>query len=229
MIARDEVDYKCAYLFKRDTKDTQLINSPNDGLNLMGPYRGLVVSDIMFFECNLKIRCDDGAGDRTLSKGIMEYNAVRHSKKTISKRFTGWFSTLELVLTRVLYALEATLTITVLKEPSDFCGRITAWTTGNKDNQIILFNSEASSTRKSTGQSGCVALSSRVVSVGFEEQLVLCFSVGCNHSVLTLGQDSKKSTCKIGSFELQVEVCWTGNVSKRKNVLRAIGDTLVVV
>ncbi|GJN15328.1 hypothetical protein PR202_gb02229 [Eleusine coracana subsp. coracana] len=157
VIARDEVDYKCVYLFKRDREDSQLVNS--------------------------SIRCDDGTGDRTLNKGEIEFNTARYQETTISKLFSSWYSTLELVFARVFCALEATLTVTVLKGPPDFCGTITAWTTGNKDDHIILFNNEASSTR----EGGCFALS-RVVSVPFDEHLVLCFSVGCNQIELTLEQ-----------------------------------------
>ncbi|GJM89861.1 hypothetical protein PR202_ga06085 [Eleusine coracana subsp. coracana] len=153
------------------------------------------------------IRCDDGTGDRTLNKGVIEFNTARYQETTISKLFSSWYSTLELVFTRVFCALEATLTITVLKGPPDFCGTITAWTTGNKDDHIILFNNEASSTR----EGGCFALS-RVVSVPFDEHLVLCFSVGCNQIELTLEQGSKNCTCNIGTYEMQMLISVMCNV-----------------
>lgn len=158
----------------------------------------------------------------------MEYNPTRYSKRTISTRLTSWLSTVELVLTHVRCALDATLTVTVLKGPPDFCGRITACSTGNKDDHIILFDNEASGIRKSTGEGGWVL--SRVVSVTFDEQLVLCFSVGHETSVLYLGHPSKIGTCRIGSYELQAVVSLTGNVStRRKKVFGHLGHALVLL
>lgn len=60
IIARDQVDYKCVYLFDRERKDAQTINSEKDMLALTGPYRALVTLGYMYFEFDLKIK---GKGD----------------------------------------------------------------------------------------------------------------------------------------------------------------------
>ncbi|TVU20158.1 hypothetical protein EJB05_36356, partial [Eragrostis curvula] len=230
VIARDEVDYKCVYLFRRDRDDPQIITSPDDELTLTGPYRGLAVSDVMYFETNLKVRCD-GTGDRALSKGVIRHNAARHSKKTINMRLPSWLSTVELVLNiKICYALEATVAVTVLKGPPDFNGKLTAWTTGNEDDHIVLFDSEASGTWRAVSDDGSVALSRRVVSVAWNEELVLRISVGDEHNVQAIRHSAEKRFCRVGSYELKVEVNWTGNVaSRRKRVFRHLGATLVFV
>lgn len=51
-------------------------------LTLTGPYRILSVTDLMFFEINLKIRSDD-TGDRDFSKGVIEHNAVSYTEHII--------------------------------------------------------------------------------------------------------------------------------------------------
>ncbi|TVU18883.1 hypothetical protein EJB05_35001 [Eragrostis curvula] len=222
VLARDEVDYKCVYLYKRDREEPQLISSQKDGLMLTGPKRGLAVSGVMYFEINLNVRCNDGTGDRILSKGVIEHNVARYTKRTISQVMTSWLSTLELVCTHVPYALEATLMVTIVKGQPDFCGRITAWTTGNEYDHIILFDSEASG-KAATGD-GCIV--SRVLSVTLDKKLTLCFSVGGKRTCYTLEHDSKMVFCNIDSYELLVEVNWTGNLpSRRKKTLRRLGGT----
>ncbi|TVU18879.1 hypothetical protein EJB05_34997 [Eragrostis curvula] len=228
VLARDEVDYKCTYLFQRDKADPQIITSPSDRLILTGPKRGLAVTGVMFFEINLKIRCDV-SGDRILSKGVLEHHTLFHTKKTIRQLLTSWLSTVELVYSRVPHALEATIMVTVLKGPFEFCGKITAWTSGNEDNHIILFDSGNSATRKATREDGR-AFVSPVISVSWDEKLVLRISAECEVTVLTLGHHSSKATCNIGCYELLVEVSWTGNAfSRRKNVFKKLGNTLVLV
>ncbi|TVU20322.1 hypothetical protein EJB05_36527, partial [Eragrostis curvula] len=154
VLARDQLDYKCVYLFKRDRDNPQVITSPNDMLTLTGPYRGLDVTDRMFFEINLKIKCDD-TGDRDFSKDVIEHNGISHTEKTMDWQVTSWLSTVEFVYAPVQYAVEATLAVTVLRGPCDFSGKVTAWTAGNRKGKVILYDSEAPGTMTKTGDFGC--------------------------------------------------------------------------
>ncbi|KAM0824707.1 hypothetical protein ACQ4PT_070021 [Festuca glaucescens] len=98
VISRDEVDYRCVYLFRRCRDDSQYIKSPEDMLTLTGPCRGLVVSDSMFFEINLKNKGDETADDRDVSKGVIEHHRVPFDKRTVTELLTSWRSRVELVL-----------------------------------------------------------------------------------------------------------------------------------
>ncbi|KAL6848625.1 hypothetical protein ACP4OV_021208 [Aristida adscensionis] len=214
IIARDVLDYKCIYLFRRDKENPQVINSPNDILTLTGPYRGLAVTDSMFFEINL--RTIDDAGDRVLSKGVIEHNALRHTKKTMSWLLTSWLSTVELVYAPVQFAVEAKLAVSILEGPCNFTGKVIAWTTENHENHIILYDSEAV-----IGEGGSVQLSRCVVAVPLGEKLMLDIAAcAAGESFkLTLGQYDQKCMFKVGPYELQVKITWTSNlVSRRQNV-----------
>ncbi|TVU20335.1 hypothetical protein EJB05_36540 [Eragrostis curvula] len=185
VLARDQLDYKCVYLFKRDRDNPQVITSPNDMLTLTGPYRGLDVTDRMFFEINLKIKCDD-TGDRDFSKDVIEHNGISHTEKTMDWQVTSWLSTVEFVYAPVQYAVEATLAVTVLRGPCDFSGKVTAWTAGNRKGKVILYDSEAPGTMTKTGDFGSVQLSRRVVAVSLGEKLVLFFLANTQEDCMPL-------------------------------------------
>ncbi|KAL6851703.1 hypothetical protein ACP4OV_020267 [Aristida adscensionis] len=229
VIARDELDYKCVYLFRRDKENPQVINSPNDILTLTGPYRALAVTDYMFFEINLRII--DDAGDRVLSKGVIEHNATSYTKKTKIRHLTSWLSTVELVYAPVEFAVEATLAVSILEGPCNFTGKVIAWTTENKENHIILYDSEAAGTETGIGDGGSVQLSRSAVAVQLGEKLVLDISAhGADERFkLTLGQYDQKCVFKVGPYELQVKVTWTSNVdSRRQNVFTNIEGILLL-
>ncbi|KAL6610796.1 hypothetical protein ACP70R_040765 [Stipagrostis hirtigluma subsp. patula] len=215
VIARDQLDYKCVYLFRRDRDNPQIINSANDMLTLTGPYRVLAVTDSMFFEISL--RTIDDTGDRVLSKGVIEHNAIRHTE-TMSWLVTSWLSTVELVYAPVEFAVEATLAIKILKGPCTFIGKVIAWTSGNHENHIILYDSEADGTETVITDDGSVRLSRSAVAVKLGQKLVANISAcdadeGCK---LTLGQYDDKHVFRIGSYELEVKVTWTSKLEERR-------------
>ncbi|CAN6274850.1 unnamed protein product, partial [Urochloa humidicola] len=122
VLARDEYDYRCIYLFKRGKDDPQLVNFKNNTLTLISPIRALTVTDSMFFEFHLKIR-GNGDGDQDFSKGCIEHNAIHHTQKTMIKSLESCLSTMELVYTPVPFALEASVAVSILKGPSDFTSK----------------------------------------------------------------------------------------------------------
>ncbi|KAL6640149.1 hypothetical protein ACP70R_021998 [Stipagrostis hirtigluma subsp. patula] len=177
VLARDQVDYKCVYLFRRDRDDCQFITSQDDTLaiTVTGPCRGLAVTGSMFFEINLKIK-DDVSGDSDFSKGVIEHRATDGTRQLMTELLTSWKSTLELVYTPVPLAVEATLAVNILKGGSDcFSGEIIAWTTGNTKNHIILYDSKLTGTRKEIGAGGSVPLSRSLVAVPVDDELVYVF------------------------------------------------------
>ncbi|TVU20320.1 hypothetical protein EJB05_36525, partial [Eragrostis curvula] len=160
VLARDQLDYKCVYLFKRDRDDPQVITSPNDTLTLTGPYRIPAVTDRMFFEINLKIKCDD-TGDRDFSKVVIEHNAVRYTRHTMEWLEASWLSTVEFVCAPVKFSVEATLAVNIIKGPRHFTGKVIAWTARNSKSRVILYDSEAAGTITEVGDAGSVMLSRR--------------------------------------------------------------------
>ncbi|KAF8667112.1 hypothetical protein HU200_053296 [Digitaria exilis] len=112
VIARDCMDYKCVYLFRRDRDNCQLINSKDESLILTGPKRGLVLLDANFVEADLKIKDHQGQ-DRELSKGIVSIRGLagRSLEKceVESKSLATRLSTVDITYAVVIDALEATV------------------------------------------------------------------------------------------------------------------------
>ncbi|XP_047065493.1 uncharacterized protein LOC124673460 [Lolium rigidum] len=236
VIARDEVDYKCVYLFRRERDDSQCIESPEDMLTLTGPSRGLVVSDRMFFEINLKIKGDATTHDRDFSKGVIEYSRLPliSSKRPVTELLTSWRSKVELVLAPVPYPVAATLKVNILNGSRDtpFNGKITAWTTGNVDDHIILYEHDGTNTSMGTGKliedSGSVVLTRNLVAVPVpvpippfdeDEEIVInvCFITGNDEderTLVTIQYPQEEKVCNHGRYELQVKVSWTAIVRR---------------
>ncbi|KAM0824408.1 hypothetical protein ACQ4PT_070212 [Festuca glaucescens] len=72
IILRDNLDEKCIFLFSRPSRmDSELINSADQSLILTGPSRGLVLTDYIFIEVDLKMKLDNGK-DEQLSIGLLD-------------------------------------------------------------------------------------------------------------------------------------------------------------
>ncbi|RLN09375.1 uncharacterized protein C2845_PM11G18050 [Panicum miliaceum] len=214
VLARDEYDYRCVYLFKRGRDDPQVITSKDDTLSLMGPYRALAVSDNMYFEFHLKIK-GDGDIDEDFSKGYLQHSAVRHSKQPTTNFLYSCLSAVELVYTPVPSAVEASFTVSLLKGRSDFIDKVTAWTTGNERNKIILYNKKVAP----VGGDGSIH---GLVAVPVDEKLVLrvCLFVNCKHEQgecfqRSLGHGDDECLAGKKPFELQVKISWRGVTNRR--------------
>ncbi|KAL6627000.1 hypothetical protein ACP70R_030726 [Stipagrostis hirtigluma subsp. patula] len=213
VLARDECDYRCVYLFKRSRDDPQLISSPDDTLTLTGPYRALTVTDSMFFEFHLKIKCD-GEVDKDFSKGLLEHMAVRYRRQPMILSLASRLSTVDIVYTPVLFAAEASLEALILKGTSNFTGKVTAWTSGNDKNKIVLYDNAVACSQKNLGNDGSVPLTRRIVAVPVDEYLVLDVFVsegdhGANSLQLILGNEEEECSVTQGPYELQVKIIWT--------------------
>ncbi|KAK3140970.1 hypothetical protein QOZ80_5AG0408380 [Eleusine coracana subsp. coracana] len=89
VIARDSMDHKCVYLFRRDRDHCQCIKSKDEPLILTGPTRGLALLDNNYVETDLKIKDHQGQ-DRELSKGIIIIRGIAgRSLKKCEGEFAG--------------------------------------------------------------------------------------------------------------------------------------------
>uniref|UniRef100_M8BQZ8 SKP1-like protein 4 n=1 Tax=Aegilops tauschii TaxID=37682 RepID=M8BQZ8_AEGTA len=232
VVARDSVDYRCVYLFRRDRDDPQLITSPDDVLSLSDPCRALVPRSRVHFEIDLKIKCDGGA-DQVFSKGLEEFDSVRLAtgKETMTLGLESYLSRLELSCVQVYTPVEATFAINVLKGPCNISRAVVA-TRGNFRDRRILY--EATDNHIVIGDGGSVPLTRRVVAVPRDQKLAL-FLVGgddvvLGHLALTLGHSDEVVNRKMGCAELEVKVAWTAVPRrKRPNMFKEVGDVRLLL
>lgn len=187
------------------------------------------MTDRMFIEINLKVKCDE-IGDIDLSKCVITHSAS-NTEDTMNSLVTSWLSTVEFIYAPVQNAVEATLAATILRGPHNFIGKIIAWTARNRKSKIILYDSEAAGTVTETGDAGSVHLSRNVVAVSLGEKLLvhICVSGGDDGVKFRVCQQDSKWNCNIGSYELQVVVTWTSNsVERRQKVFKNFGRTLLL-
>ncbi|KAF7063090.1 hypothetical protein CFC21_069621 [Triticum aestivum] len=224
VLARDAVDYKCVYLFKRGRDDPQLINSSEDELTLTGPRRAFIARDSMFFEINLKIKGASGIAEGDFSKGVVEHNLNCYGGRAMARCLTSWRSTVELVCIPVRHPVEATLEVKILEGPHGvpFRGKVIAWTDDFEENPMTLFEYDDDSSEEVAGGQGLVrddgslALARNLIAVPInrddgEMVLNVCF-VG-NHDenegiVVALQYPCEEEFCTYGSYVLQLKVAW---------------------
>ncbi|XP_047042736.1 uncharacterized protein LOC124646699 [Lolium rigidum] len=210
VIARDYVDFKCVYLFRRSRDDCQIINSEDESLILTGPSRGLVLMDNLYLELDLKVK-DKRHKDQELSKGLCVIDGVR---------LGGWdyslldcvdlksrLSTVEVKFAVVVFAVEATFEIKVTK--GNFCGEITAYTSSIQD-CLVLHDSKAGGV--TCDGSGIVQLLRRVVCVGKKEKLLLRIATASATQTVSFAPDVNGAaqveiTC--GDVTMLVKVNWS--------------------
>ncbi|CAN6238401.1 unnamed protein product [Urochloa humidicola] len=190
LIARDCLDRKCVYLFRRDRDNCQLVGSKDESLILTGPKRGLALIDDIYVETDLKVK-DHGGQDRQLSKGVLDINGIaRRSLEKCevveSESLATRLSTVDLMYAVVKCAVEAAISIVV--RPGDFDGEITAHTTSIQ-NRLVLYDSKMAGDMTCDGNSkiagdmtcdgnGAIQLMRPVVSVYLKDKLIIAAKTG---------------------------------------------------
>ncbi|GJN23593.1 hypothetical protein PR202_gb11257 [Eleusine coracana subsp. coracana] len=211
---RDDLDFKCIYLFKRNRDDCQVINSPGEMLMLTGPDRGPFDADDFYFEINLKIKDEEETMDRIFSRTVWseDYPLDQWTKKEL---VSSWLSTLELAYRSVHYAVEATVGINILRGPREFHGSLTACST-EESTEMVLYNSERWGASAANAD-GSVVIPRRLVVLRVDEDLILNVCVfGRGHKskpktfVLTAEHSDKSFNIKRGRSHLLVTVSWSG-------------------
>ncbi|TVU18351.1 hypothetical protein EJB05_34441, partial [Eragrostis curvula] len=213
VIARDSIDKKCIYLFRRDRDDCQLINSEHDSLMLTGPKRGIVLIDDSYVETNLKIK-GHGGQDRELSKGILAIRGIARryldacqvERESLATRL----STVDVMYSAVKDAVEATITIEVVQ--GDFYGEITAHTTSIQ-NRLSLYNSEVGGCM-SVDANGAIQLMRAVISVYVKEKLVIVAKTRDSKDERTIDFTPKlngdgEGDITVGATKMHVKVTWS--------------------
>ncbi|TVU18254.1 hypothetical protein EJB05_34343, partial [Eragrostis curvula] len=216
VIARDSLDKKCVYLFRRDRNHCQLINSEDDLLILTGPKRGLALTSVIYFEMDLKIKSGQGKNDRQLSNGFLTLDAVARTSWDKMKVETDSLDTklgvLEVTYAIVKRAVEATIAIEVVE--GEFYGKITACTT-NIRNCMVLHDSNVADVITCDGKR-VVQMLRPTVAVFVKEKLevtgVAQTGVGEVESTINFtprasGVDEDEITC--GSVKMLVKVSWS--------------------
>ncbi|KAF8775820.1 hypothetical protein HU200_004211 [Digitaria exilis] len=204
----------------------------DDSLTLTGPDRALAVTDGMFFELHLKVK-NDGEGDQVFCKGLLEHNTARHTRQFMALTLESWLSTVQLAFTIVPYAVEASVAASILKGPSNFIGKIVAWTTRNDKNEIILYDSQVAGPHMKHGTLD-IELTRYIVAVPLDEDLVVNVSLcgsDCEAECLEfiIGNDFEKCTSTRGAYQLQVNVVWRGVMRQRRpNMWEYFGDYRVL-
>ncbi|XP_010234482.1 uncharacterized protein LOC100825793 isoform X2 [Brachypodium distachyon] len=239
VLARDEVDYKCVYLFRRERDDPQCITKSRNMLTLTGPRRGFVISDSMFFEINLKIKGDQTSDDKDFSKGVIRHWRVPFDRRPmITHLLSSWRSIVELALSPITNPVAASLKVNILSGPCDvpFKSKVTARTIGNIENPIILYEYDNKVTWNHIliEDDGAIVLTRNLVAVPVpshtvddDEEILLNVSFIAGNgkderTSVTLSYPEEEKVCNHGCYELLVKVCWTGiqDVPMRGDILR---------
>ncbi|KAM0897125.1 hypothetical protein ACQ4PT_022744 [Festuca glaucescens] len=243
VVARDQVDYRCVYLFRRGKEDPQLITSTDGMLALMDPCRGLVPADRIYFEIDLKI-VHDGGEIEDFSKGVIIFNRVRlpYDRQTMAVGLNSYLSRVEIACAYVVRPVEATIQVNISKGPCNI-SRVKAWTSGNFEYNMILYHDETTSSREADVESGgaivdggFVPLSRRIVAVPFGRKLVVHLTgrgVGdafARNLILPIGQSDGLIHRKMGSALVEVKVIWT--VVPRRHIqglIKEVGDEILLM
>uniref|UniRef100_A0ACD5WND0 Uncharacterized protein n=1 Tax=Avena sativa TaxID=4498 RepID=A0ACD5WND0_AVESA len=199
-------------------------------LSLMDPCRALVPDDKVYFEIDLKIRCDGGA-IKDLSRGVVNFDWVRlpTGKETRTLGLESMLSNVELSCAHVYHPVEATIAINILKGPCNL-SRVAASTPGNFRDHIVLYDD---SNRTVLSDGVAVPLARRVVAVALKQKLALFLTSGddvLGHLALTLGHSDEVLVRKMGSAEVEVKVAWTAvPIRKRPNMFKGVGNELLLL
>ncbi|CAL4896121.1 unnamed protein product [Urochloa decumbens] len=211
VIARDNIDNKCVYLFRRDRDHCQVIKSKDNPLILTGPKRGLALLDDNFVEIDLKIKDHQGQ-DRELGEGVVRIRAktvVSLEKcKFESKSLATRLSTVDVNYAVVKGAVEATIAVEVLE--GDFVGKITAHTTGIKKS-VVLYDSKVAGDGH-----GALQVMRPVVSVHVKVKLVIVAKTGDGGesdrrivAFTTRVKGRDEEVIDVGAAKMSVKVAWS--------------------
>ncbi|KQK14829.1 uncharacterized protein LOC100825485 [Brachypodium distachyon] len=217
VIARDEVDYKCISLYRRERDESQRIHSAEDMLTLTGPSRGFAASDGMFFEINLMYKGDGATDDTQLSKGVAEYHNEPFDLRPVTVVLSSWLSRVELLCLPVPYPTAAVIEVKILNGNRIFIGKIFAWSPGNDANKMLLYSHDCGADHALIGDGHRVTLARNLVAVPIGEDIALhiCFMDhgGGEVNVVKISYPQEEMFCEHGSYELQLKVEWRSMLS----------------
>ncbi|XP_044396579.1 uncharacterized protein [Triticum aestivum] len=219
VLARDRIDYRCIYLFRRGREDPQMISSKDDMLTLTGPQRALVPPDNIYFEFNMRVKGD--ASDEDFSKGVIQLHVVPYDPEPITRVLSSWLSRVELVLAPVDGPVAASLEVKILKGAPPLIDKICAGTSEDPETQMIVYDSR----EMKSGSS--VVLSRNLVAVpdpDDEEDEIIAHVRFLDDgddvddedagTLVSVAYPAEEQVCSHGAWELQVNVAWTAILCK---------------
>ncbi|CAN6353471.1 unnamed protein product [Urochloa humidicola] len=218
VIARDSIDHKCVYLFRRDRDHSQLINSKEESLILTGPKRGIISLDDTYVEIDLKIKDDGDHNDRELSKGYVSIRGARQATKKYeleSRSLDTRLSTVEVIYGVVGGAVEATIAVEVVQ--GEFYGQITASPASIQNNSLVLHDSQVAGVLTGdANKGGIVQLSRPVVAVCLKDTLsvTVIARAGGAETECSIGfapriNGREVSEISLGEIKMLVKVNWS--------------------
>ncbi|GJN36356.1 hypothetical protein PR202_gb25205 [Eleusine coracana subsp. coracana] len=145
VIARDSLDKKCVYLFRRERDNSQLVNS--------------------------EIKDEGGQEDKQLSKGVLTIRGIARRDLTECELETGSLATrlctVSIMYSVVIATVEGTIAIEAVQ--GNFDGKITACATSIQKS-LVLYDSEVAGT-VNADDNGLIQLLQPVISVYLKEML----------------------------------------------------------
>ncbi|XP_037441614.1 uncharacterized protein LOC119309801 [Triticum dicoccoides] len=200
VVARDQVDYRCVYLFRRERDDPQLITSAD------GEVEDFSKGVIGFNRARLP-----------------------NDKQTMGVSLNSYLSRVEVRCAYVVYPIEAAIEVNILKGPCSV-SRVAAWTTKNYEYSMDLYNSggeaaaeiEAGGTVPLSRRIVAVPLGRKLV------LLVTGRSVGDvfdKNIIAPLGRSTELMHYKLGSALVEVKLVWTAVPRReRQDMIKDVGD-----
>ncbi|CAM0909541.1 unnamed protein product [Alopecurus aequalis] len=221
VIARDNLDRHCVYIFRCGKDNCQSISSKDNSLILTGPKRGLLLCDSIFFEIDLKVKDVHGreVEDERFSKGLLELDGIIRQTSNVKhgvEKYTlvSMHSTLDLSYAFVRNAVEGTVEIRILQGPVDFHGKIIASTT-SVPCDIVLHDSNVNGLL-TAGDNRVLQIAHRIVGVSVDEMLLVTIAPEGGDEFF---DDTIKFTPKLnsyneenivcGNYKMQVKVIWS--------------------
>ncbi|TVU18189.1 hypothetical protein EJB05_34269, partial [Eragrostis curvula] len=227
VVARDSVDCKCVYLFRRDSDDCQVINSESNygtdnlfsGLNFrtkeneQSPNRGLVLVDDTIVEIDLKIKDPRWQMGIDLSKGFVSVRGIIRRLEDVveSKCHDSRLSTVEVTSAVTKDAVEATIVIDVLQ--GQFDGKITARTASIPE-RLVLYDGKVAGTKGIRCCDGAIQLLRPVVTVDVNDMLIIVAETGDGNAKRTVEFTPRingwsENVCAVGVTNMRVKVAWS--------------------
>ncbi|VAH12443.1 unnamed protein product [Triticum turgidum subsp. durum] len=218
IIARDNIDHKCMYLFNHTRDNCQPIKSRDENLILTGPGRGLVLLDFIYLEMNLKIKLGVEPLGEQISKGLLmiDGQVLPRDEKVVVGHITleSWFSIVDVRYATLLNAIEGTFEMKLLE--GCFCGKIMAGIEGIEP-RIVIYNSDEDGV-VSCEDRAVIMLRRRVMTLHLNGMLTLGFAVPGGGAAATRQwkveftprhRGEEKKEISFGTAKLQVKVFWS--------------------
>ncbi|KAL6619824.1 hypothetical protein ACP70R_034963 [Stipagrostis hirtigluma subsp. patula] len=217
VIARDSIDHKCVYLFRRDRDHCQLINSEDESLIMTGPKRGIASIDDTYVEIDLKIKDHREQKDKELSKGYVSIRGARRQLDKYvleSRSLDTRLSTVEVMYVVVKAAVEATIAFEVLE--GDFYGEITASLASFEGNSMVLHDSSKVVDVISGEGKRVIQLLRSIVAVYLEDilSLTIASQTGDGKATRTIDftpriNGADEDEISVGVSKMRVKVSWS--------------------